>query len=147
MDVTVTKRSLPLGVRVLAVLGIAWNAFGVVQWSGQALATPATLIAKGMTPAQATLYAALPGWMTIVLAIGVFGGLGGALLLAVGRRAALTAFGMSLLGYVALFVGDIVEGVFAAFGLPHLIVLTIVVAIAAALLLLALYADRRGWLR
>lgn len=147
METTISTRAMPRSVRVLAALGIAWNGFGIVQWSGQTFASPAVLVAKGMTPAQAALYAALPGWMTIVFAIGVFGGLAGSILLAIGRRAALTALGMSLLGYIALFVGDIVERVFAAFGLPHMLVLMIVVAIATGLLLLALHADRRAWLR
>ena len=105
------------------------------------------LMAKGMTAAQANLYASLPGWMTIVFAIGVFGGLVGATLLLIGQRAASTLLGMSLIGYIALYIGDITQGVFAAFGTSQVVVLTIVVAIAAALLMLSLHADRRGSLR
>lgn len=147
MEMVVSSRRLPVGVRVLAALGAAWNVFGIIQWLGQVQATPTVLMSKGMTEAQATLYAALPGWMTTVFAIGVFGGLIGALLLLIGRRAATTVLGVSLVGYVALYIGDITEGVFAAFGTPQVVVLTIVVAIAVGLLILAVQADRRGWLR
>lgn len=146
MNMAVSAPRMPIGVRMIVALGAAWNLFGVVQWSGQAFATPTMLMAKGMTPEQATLYAALPGWMTTVFAIGVFGGLAGSLLLLVGRRAATTLLAMSLVGYVALYVGDIVEGVFVAFGTPQVVILSMVVAIAVALLALSIAAGRRGWL-
>lgn len=141
------KGRMPVLIRAVAAMGAAWNVFGVIQFWGQVSATPAMLMAKGMTAAQATLYAGLPGWMTIVFAIGVFGGLAGSFLLLAGRRLATTLFGMSLVGYVALYIGDITEGVFAAFGTPQIIILTIVVAIAVGLLVLSLHANRRGWLR
>lgn len=147
MNMTHAASRMPAAFRIIAALGAAWNLFGVVQWSGQAFATPTMLMAKGMTPAQAALYAALPGWMVTVFAIGVFGGLAGSLLLLAGRRAATTLLVMSLIGYIALYVGDIVEGVFAAFGTPQIIILSIVVAIAAALMAIAVAAGRRGWLK
>ncbi len=147
MTITTTSASMPTLVRAAAALGAAWNIFGVIQFWGQVSATPAMLMAKGMTAAQANLYASLPGWMTIVFAIGVFGGLAGALLLLIGQRVAATLLGMSLVGYIVLYIGDITQGVFAAFGTGQVVVLTIVVTIAAALLILSLHADRRGWLR
>lgn len=147
MATMTAETRLPNVVRILALLGAAWNVFGIVQWSGQVFATPTMLMAKGMTPAQATLYAALPVWMTIVFAIGVFGGLIGSLLLLIGRRAAITVLGISLIGYVILYIGDITQGVFAAFGTPQVVVLSLVVAIAVGLLALAVRADRRGSLR
>lgn len=147
MTITTTAASMPTLIRGVAALGVAWNVFGVIQFWGQVSATPAMLMAKGMTAAQATLYASLPGWMTIVFAIGVFGGLVGAALLLIGQRAATTLLAMSLVGYIALYIGDITQGVFAAFGIGQVVVLSIVVAIAVALLALSLHADRQGWLR
>lgn len=147
MDRTTSTPRTPVAIRLIAALGIAWNIFGAVQWAGQSFATPAMLVAKGMTPAQAMLYAGLPGWMTTVFAIGVFAGLVACLLLLAGRRTATTLFAMSLVGYVALYIGDMMLGVFAAFGMAHVVVLSMVVAIAVGLLILALHADRRGWLR
>lgn len=147
MTMPTTAASMPTLIRAAAALGAAWNIFGVIQFWGQVSATPAMLMAKGMTAAQANLYASLPGWMTIVFAIGVFAGLVGTVLLLIGQRVATTLLGMSLVGYIALYIGDITQGVFAAFGTGQVVVLSIVVAIAVALLLLALHADRRGWLR
>lgn len=142
-----TEAKMPTWVRLAAALGAAWSAFGVVQWSGQAFATPTMLMAKGMTADQAALYAALPGWMTTVFAIGVFGGLAGSILLLAGRRAAGPLLAMSLVGYIALYIGDITEGVFAAFGAGQVAMLTLVVAIAVGLVALSTSAGRHGWLR
>lgn len=147
MTMTTSPASMPTLIRAVTALGAAWNVFGVIQFWGQVSATPAVLMAKGMTATQANLYVSLPGWMTIVFAIGVFGGLAGAVLLLIGQRAATMLLGMSLIGYIALYVGDITQGVFAAFGTGQIVVLTIVVTIATALLALSLHADRREWLR
>lgn len=134
-------------VRILAALGAAWNMFGVVQFSGQALASPAMLMDDGMTQAQATLYAGLPIWMTVAFGIGVFGGLAGSLLLIAAKRLAPALLGVSLGGYIILFVGDITEGVFALFGVGQIVILTIVVLIALGQLALALDVRRHGQLR
>jgi hypothetical protein len=50
----------------------------------------------------------------------------------------------SLVGYVILYFGDIALGIFSAFGLPQIIVLTMVLVIAALLLWYARGLDRRG---
>ena len=51
---------------------------------------------------------------------------------------------VSLLAYVALWVGDAVHGVFAAMGAPQVIILTAVVAIAAALWAVARHPMSRA---
>jgi len=122
---------------LVTVLGSTWNLFGIYQFLTTNTASRDGLIARGMTPDQATLYHGLPIWMTIVFAIGVFGGLAGTLLLGARRRAALPLLTISLLGYLVLYVGDIMLGVFAAFGTPQVAVLTTVVLIAVGLLLFA----------
>lgn len=142
MEATRTATLRPNAIKVLAGLGMAWNLFGVVQFSGQVLSTPAMLMDKGMTPAQAALYAGLPVWMTIAFAIGVFGGLAGSTLLLVGRRGATATLAVSLAGYVLLFLGDITEGVFAAFGPSQVAILTTVVVIAIGILGLSIRVDR-----
>ena len=68
--------------------------------------------------------------------IGTFGGLLGSLLLTLGKPAR-TVLAASLLAYVALWLGDLFHGVFAAFGTPQVVILTLVVAIAAGLYALA----------
>jgi hypothetical protein len=65
-------------------------------------------------------------------AIGVFGGLIGCVLLFLRKSVSMLVLLTSLIAYVALWIGDVVHGVFAALGAPQVIILTTVVAIAAA---------------
>jgi hypothetical protein len=132
---TLTRSSVraPLWLTATAVGGIAWNTFGIVQFAGSLAADEGALIASGMTPAQATVMMGYPAWMTAAFAVGVFGGLGGSFLLMLRRTASMPVLLVSFLAYVALWVGDAVHGVFAALGAPQVIILSLVVAIAAAL--------------
>lgn len=128
---TVTWRTAAAG------LGLAWSLYGVFQFFVGTTSSEAGLMASGMTAEQAALYAALPAWMTIAFAIGVFGGVVGSGLLLARYPAARAALAASLAGYIILFVGDITHGVFAAFGPPQVIVLSLAIAIAGGLLWLA----------
>jgi hypothetical protein len=130
---TPARPRAPLWLAASALGGIAWNIFGVVQFVGSATATEASLIASGMTPAQAAVMTGYPAWMTAAFAIGVFAGLAGSVLLLARRSAAMPVLLVSLVAYVALWIGDAVHGVFAALGAPQVIILSTVVAIAAAL--------------
>jgi hypothetical protein len=127
----------------VAVLGIVWNIFGLVQFMGAVTATSASLAAKGMTPEQIDVYLSIPFWMNFAFGVGVIGGLIGSILMAVKNKGAQPVLLASLVAYVVLYIGDIVHGVFAALGPPQVIVLTVVVAIAAALLWVARFSDKQ----
>ncbi len=127
-----------------AGLGLAWNIFGTAQFIGTLQATPESLQAQGMTAEQAAVMLGYPAWMTVVFAIGVFGGVLGCVLLLWRKAAAVPVFIVSLAGYIALFIGDFVHGVFAALGTPQVTVLSVVVLISAALLWLARPARAHG---
>lgn len=127
-------------------LGAAWNLFGIVQFVHTLRATPASLMSGGWTAEQAAVYLALPGWMQLAFAVGVFGGLAGSIALTMQRRAALPLLAVSLAAYVLLFAGDAWFGLFAAFP-AQLPVLVLVLAIAAVLFGLAVHARRSGGLR
>lgn len=129
----------PVPLRVAAVAGAAWNAFGIVQFALQYSATPASMMAQGMTAAQVDVYAGLPGWMTAAFAVAVFVGTTGCALLALGRAAALPLLALSLAAFVLLCAGDIGFGVFAAFGAPTIAVVGFSTAL---MLLLTLWAHR-----
>lgn len=116
-----------------ALGGIAWNIFGVIQFASSVIATDTSLIASGLTHEQAAVMTGYPAWMTAAFAIGVFGGLAGSILMLLRQAAAMPVLLVSLLAYVALWIGDAVNGVFAALGTPQVIILSLVVAIAAAL--------------
>lgn len=124
----------PLWMIAAAVGGIAWNIFGVVQFAGSVTLTEADLIASGLTIDQATVMTGYPTWMTLAFAVGVFCGLAGSVLLLLRRSVAKPMLQASLVAYVALWIGDAVHGVFAALGTQQVVILSTVVAIAAALL-------------
>lgn len=134
MNATAVTSQVPSWFWVVAVTGLAWNIFGVVQFSGQVSQNETAMMGAGMTAAQAAAYAALPLWMDVVFAIGTVGGTIGCFLLLLRNRLAVPVFAASLAGYLVLYVGDIVHGIFAAFGASQVIILSVVVAIAAGLL-------------
>jgi hypothetical protein len=139
-----TKAKVPLWFWIAAALGLAWNVFGAVQFINSLSATAESLQAQGLSPNQAAVMLGYPAWMTVVFAIGVFGRAIGCLLLIARKAVAVQVFAVSLAGYVALYVGDIVHGVFAALGTPQIVILSVVVLIAAALLWLAVMFRARG---
>lgn len=123
----------PLWIAAAAAGGVAWNIFGVVQFAGSFTETDASLVASGLTPEQAAVITGYPAWMTMAFAVGVFGGIAGSVLLLLRRAGAMPVLLVSLVAYAALWIGDAVHGVFAALGAPQVIILSLVVAFAAAL--------------
>ncbi len=146
MTEAIGKLKLPLWIWIAAAFGVGWNIFGVIQLLGSINQTPEALSAKGMTTAQALIYASIPIWMNVGFAIGVFGGLIGSSLLLLRNRFAVPVFLASVVGYVTLFIGDIIHGVFEAFGTQQVLILSTVVAIAAALLWVAGICQKQGYL-
>jgi hypothetical protein len=130
--------------KIVAGFGVAWNAFGVMQFVNTVRSTPESLTKMGMTSMQASVVASYPAWMNVAFAVGTFGGLLGSLLLFLRPRAAKRVFAASLIGYVILYVGDVTEGVFAALGMSQVTILTLVVAIAAALFFWSKNLERRA---
>ncbi len=130
----------------MAGFGVLWNLYGIYQFIGTLTPAGRSAMAAGMTVAQAQIYFSLPAWMTAVFAIGVFGGLLGALALAARRAAALPLFAASLAGYIGLFAGDVYFGIFDAM-LGQLAVLASVVVVAVALLATAWVARARNLVR
>lgn len=136
----------PLWLVLPATAALAWNVFGLWQFGGFLTQTQRSLMAQGMTEAQALAYTSLPGWMTLVFAIGVIGGTLGCALLLGRRNLAVPVLAVSLAGYIALFGGDWAHGLFDILPM-QLAILSTVVAISAASLGLSLFAKNRGILR
>jgi hypothetical protein len=132
---------------IATALGLAWSLFGLVQFVGSLKATPESLIASGLTADQARVMLGYPSWMTVAFAVGVLGGVAGTILLGLRNARANMVLAVSLAGYVILWIGDAVHGVFAALGTPQIVILSLVVLIAAGLLAMARHAAAKGWLR
>lgn len=133
MRLLATKETSPAWFRPVLFLGLAWNVFGVFQFLQTVNGSVGSLMANGLTQAQAELYTGLPIWMHAAFAVGVFGGALGCVLMLLKRKAARIVLGVSLVSYIFLFIGDITQGVFAAFGASQVMVLSAVVLIAAGL--------------
>ena len=144
MTTTSPLAAYPLAARGAALAGLLWSLFGAFQFAVQTFSDEAGLIASGMTPEQAQLYAGLPLWMAVDFAVGTFGGVLGCILLLAGRKLSVAVLAVSLAAYVALWTGDVLLGVFAVFGTPQVAVLSSVVLIAAGLLWLARRLAARG---
>ena len=132
-----SKPHRPAWFWIAAGLGLAWNVFGLVQFAGSLTSTADSLMEAGMTAEQAAVMKGYPVWMTIAFAIGTLGGTIGCCILLLRSKYSIPVFWISLVAYVALYIGDYTEGVFAALGPPQVIILTIVVVIAGALLALS----------
>lgn len=90
----------PWHLWVVGVVAVAWNAFGCWDYTMTHLKGETHLRAFGMTDAQIAYFDAMPAWTHATWAIGVWGGLLGAVLLLLRRRWALHAFVLSFLGFV-----------------------------------------------
>ena len=132
----------PVWFWIAAGLGLAWNIFGLVQFAGSLTSTSDSLMEAGMTAEQAAVMKGYPIWMTIAFATGTLGGTIGCCLLLLRSKHATNVFWISLVAYLVLYIGDYTEGVFAAMGPPQVIILTIVVVIAGALLALSRFFDK-----
>lgn len=133
----------PIWLWLAGGLGVLWNAYGLYQFIASFSQTKDGLMAVGMTASQADLYLSLPSWINVSFAVGVLGGLIGSVALLMKSARAVAIFGMSMAGYIILFSGDVYYGVFA--NIPtQLVILTVVVVIAAALLWVSIYAKKQN---
>ena len=135
----------PASLRVIGWLALFWNLVGVVMFIMQTGLTAEQVAA--MPEERRMVYEAMPAWLTVAYAVGVFGGALGAFGLLVRMRWAVIAFGASLLAVVANMVGVYVHTpaweISGVAGLPLGILL---IAIAAFLFWYARRAAARGWI-
>ena len=83
---------------IVAVVSLAWNAFGAFDYTMSHLQGETYYRQMGMTDAQIALMDAYPSWMHAVWAIGVWGSVVGSILLLLRMRWAFHAFALSTLG-------------------------------------------------
>jgi hypothetical protein len=131
--------------RLLAVLGLAWNAFGVYMYLSKVGMFGDPL--AGLDQAHRGLAATVPSWVTGAFAVAVFAGLLGTLLLVMLKRLAKPLLILSLLAVLVqcgwiVFISNAraVEGNMAMM-MPGLITI-----VAILLVWLAMVGDRKDWL-
>lgn len=136
---------IPGWFRLLSLLGLLWNAFGVYMYL-RSVGTFGDPLAGLDAPHQA-LAQSVPGWVTAAFAIAVFAGLLGSLFMVAGKRLAGSLLTLSLLAvivqsaWIILFsAARAVEGALAV-AMPGFIIL-----IAILLVWAAARGIARGWL-
>jgi hypothetical protein len=129
---------VPGWLRVVALIGLLWNLFGVYQY----------LMTVGIVPgADEAAAAAMPAWVTGAFATAVFGGALGCLGLAMLKRWSPLILLVSLLAVVAMDIWIFeISGAAATMAGAELSVTVAVVAVAIFLFWLAFSANRKGWL-
>ena len=90
----------PWHVWLVGVIALLFNGIGVFDFT-MSMAQGASYMAKaGMTPEQIAHYQQMPGWMTVVWAIGVWGALLGSVLILLRKRLAAPVFLVSLAAFI-----------------------------------------------
>lgn len=130
---------------IIAGAALAWNLIGVVFYIGH-VTVSAEALAK-MSAAQQEFFINTPTWATAAFAIGVNGGAFGSLFLLMRKTWAVPMFALSL---AAIVVQDIDAFVlrdgYSVVGVNGIIIPSMVLIIAIALLFYAIAAKRRHWL-
>ncbi|GGB71967.1 hypothetical protein [Blastomonas aquatica] len=142
-EATLTKTRLPIWLLITAVLGTAWNAFGLFQLMSSINQTEAGLMMQGMSAEAAATYYNLPVWMDLAFAVGAGGGVLACIALLARNATAVPVALASLIGYIILFAGDYAYGLFALIP-AQLAILSTVVAIAIVLFGISLLAKARA---
>lgn len=140
------KSPAPSWYWVVAILGMVWYVFGVMQYMASHSATTESLMAQGMTAEQASVMLSLPWWMDFSFGIGVFAGLLGSLCLLLRKQMALPFFAASVIFSVILLTGHFTPRIFAVLAIGQVVILIVVITIAIALFMFTRRCITRGWL-
>lgn len=94
----------PWHLWVVGVIAVLFNAIGVFDFVMSQSQGPAYMASAGMTPPQIAHYLGMPGWMTIVWAVGVFGAFIASVLVLLRKALALPVFVISLVAFLVSLV-------------------------------------------
>jgi hypothetical protein len=94
----------PWHLWVVGIVAVLWNGFGVYDYLMTNTQGETYLRSMDIDEAMIAYVMAMPSWMTAVWAIGVWGGLVGAVLLLLRMKWALYAFAASLAGFLTSLI-------------------------------------------
>lgn len=127
----------------VAVVALLWNFMGCAAYLSDVMLKPED-IAK-MTEAQQALYAARPAWSVAATALAVWLGAAGSLGLILRKRWATPLFIVSLVGVIGQDVSMAMAAAAGSLNTVAIVLQSLVLAIAVALLLLSRKAAAQGW--
>ena len=140
---TVTS-SAPKHLWIVGLAALLWSAMGAFDYLMTQTRNDAYM--SNFTPEQLEFFYGLPAWTVALWAVGVWGGVLGALLLLLRNRLAVWAFAASLTGVVvSMFQNYVLDDGLQVIGDPVSLGFTfVIIAAAVAFLLYARAMTRRG---
>ena len=90
----------PWHLWLVGVIAVLFNAIGAFDFVMSMLQGSRYMESAGMTPAQIAHYEAMPTWMMVVWAVGVWGALLASVLLLLRRKVAAPTFAVSLAAFL-----------------------------------------------
>lgn len=139
-----TKR--PMWFRVVSVLAVLWNLFGLWSFYIHVTATPE--VVATWSEVQQRIAEVTPGWIFVPFAIATLGGTLGSLGLLLGRRWATPVLLLSLLAIIVQFGAYyLLTPTWALTGMSGAALPLCIAMVGLLLWLLAGKAAARGWLR
>lgn len=145
-----TGLKAPTHLWIVGVLALLWNAFGALDYTMSRMRDEAYFrkMMPDTDPAAILAYIdAMPAWASAGWALGVWGGLIGALLLLARSRHAVTLFVLSLLGVVLAFGYQLFVATDRPAAMDSPVMPLVVSVIAVALLAYARAMRAKGVLR
>ena len=137
---------IPAWFKTCAFLFFLWNIMGCVAFFSHVL-MPEEVLLK-MPQIEQELYAAVPIWSTIAFAIGVFGGVLGALGLVLKKKWAKTILWISLLAVmVQTFQSLVLADTLTVYGSGAAILPLLIVLLGAVAVWFAQYGINKRWLK
>lgn len=145
---TTTRGSAPWHLWAVGLLSLAWNAMGAFDYSMTHIGGADYLRQMQMGDDVIAWISAVPAWATAGWALGVWGAVGGSILLLARSRFAVAAFALSFVGVLAMTIYTLGQAAPASMSTPGALAFEWAIKIVAVLLLFYAWAmQRRGVLR
>lgn len=136
----------PVWFWIVTVIGLIWNAMGVMQYLGQAYSTDS--FKSQYTEEQLNIILNTPAWATAAFAIAVFSGLLGCVFLLLRKRIAYALLLISLIGVIVqmyhnLFVVNSID----IYGPAAVVMTGMILVLGLFLLWFSKHSIKKGWIK
>lgn len=145
---TDARTKTPWHLWLVGVIAVLFNCIGVFDFVMSKAQGAAYMASAGMTPEQIAHYEGMPGWMTVVWAVGVFGAFLASILLLLRRKLAMPIFVLSLAAFlVSLLYTYVLTNGGAVMGQQMAIVSAVIAGLLAFFSWYSQFMAARGVLR
>ena len=138
-----TKSTVPLWYWVIAAVALLWNLLGCAFFGMELFAQEAVM--ESMTEPQKEWARSIPGWIYFVYGLAVSTGVAGSIGLCLRKGWTTLMFAICLVAVIVQMVYTMIIGGLQVIGPSGLVMPSLVIGIAAALLWFSWFARSRGW--